>query len=373
MLAMFKHARSQHPCQMRSQTAMIRHSRSVSKTPAIAHARLELPLARAALLGDVLGVVGQPADVLAAGAHVAHELDHVVQVARAVVLDAAPVPLCVKDDGGVAVGLEAGHIVCDRVHLRDEQLGVVGNLLRERLVHRQQLSAVAAVGRVEQHEHVFAALEDRLLVCGADKLDERRVAVSRRRRRRSQVRPLRPRLDRAHKRRQPVACDLPCVRVLVVSVGSEDHRDRRGQHAVWLDVKVARHLVVLGRVDRGEDGRAAQLLRRCGQLLRRCPPAVEVQHRQVDVAPKDHLLLPNLQLSHPRHRLDADESLHRLSVELVAVSEDGGAVVERLEHDERRRARVAQRRRRDSAQRARQRHRAGDAAHRLDGLHLTLE
>eukprot|EP00965_Chrysotila_dentata_P261197 6214173-Pleurochrysis_carterae.AAC.2 len=87
---MFKHARSQHPCQMRSQTAMIRHSGSVSKTPAIAHARLELPLARAALLGDVLGVVGQPADVLAAGAHVAHELDHVVQVARAVVLDAAP-------------------------------------------------------------------------------------------------------------------------------------------------------------------------------------------------------------------------------------------------------------------------------------------
>ena len=180
-------------------------------------------------------------------------------------------------------------VVRARVDLRDDQVAVIGQLARHCLVDRRELPTVAAVGRVELHEHVLVGVGDRGRIRRAHELHHRArggghglAAV---------VRRGTAALHAAHEGDQARLIEGAAVRILGRVVEHECEGDGRREATLGLHVEELPHLEVLGRLYQREDGLAPQRLGRGGDALELGPRAVvEEEHVQADTAREERVL-----------------------------------------------------------------------------------
>ena len=76
---------------------------------------------------------GQPADEIPPGSCVPNELDHIVRVTAAIILDPLLITLGVEYYCGKALWVDTGHIITYAIDLCDEYVGIVAKLLRNLL------------------------------------------------------------------------------------------------------------------------------------------------------------------------------------------------------------------------------------------------
>eukprot|EP00327_Prymnesium_parvum_P035912 CAMPEP_0195622924 /NCGR_PEP_ID=MMETSP0815-20121206/16473_1 /TAXON_ID=97485 /ORGANISM="Prymnesium parvum, Strain Texoma1" /LENGTH=301 /DNA_ID=CAMNT_0040763755 /DNA_START=346 /DNA_END=1247 /DNA_ORIENTATION=- len=257
-----------------------------------------------------LPVVRQPANVLSARAHVGDELLHVKQVARAVVLHAFLVGLGVEDQSGEALGDEAGHVVDSGVDLRNDELVVRRELVRQLRVDWRELAAVAARRRVELHEHILALIKDDPLERSAYQLDHARRLRALSLLARAQVLLHLALLHAAHERHQTIGAQLAASELCGVGEGV-DHGDRQRETALACGVEVFGRLGVAVHVDSRHDHLSAQLPRRVLERRheRRGVGLVEDEQMERRLRLEERFLRLRRVRHHKRQRLHAEEAL----------------------------------------------------------------